>query len=221
MRKMSVKYNGKEYNGIKKGDGLTLDLSEKEIKQITDIEGLETLTNLQILNLSNNQISEITGLENLSELRELDLSFNKITDIQGLKNLVNLRELNLKGNRFVTIKGFENLINLEKLNLGLGYWDVDNVREKPLEGWGMPKHTLILNGKELTGIEKFVVKGGAKNIVAYCRLRLKQAGYVGALVPADSKIESLEKKIQKEIQKYDKKIKKAMRKKREFTKQRY
>jgi len=146
----------------------------------------------------------------------LDLSYNKIEEIQGLKNLINLRRLNLEGHRFVSIKGFENLINLEKLNLGLGHWDLDNV--KPLE---RPKHTLLLNGKELTGIEKYVVKGGVKNIVAYCRLRLKQSGYEGTLTPTDSKIEGLEGKIEKEIQKYNKKIKKAMRKTREYTKQRY
>ena len=214
---MSVIYNGQEYRGILKDGVLTLDLSGIWTKSITEIKGLETLTDLQILKLSNNQISEIKGLENLTNLRDLDLSHNEITEIQGLKNLINLRRLNLEGNRFITIKGFENLINLKKLNLGLSHWDVD-ARDWVMYG---KSHTLKLNGKELTWIEKYVVKGGAKNVVAYCRLRLKQAGYEEALVPADSKIEGLEKKIEKEIKKNEKKIKRAMSKTQGYTKPGY
>ena len=160
---MSVIYNGQEYRGILKDGVLTLDLSGIGTKSITEIKGLETLTDLQILKLSNNQISEIKGLETLSNLRDLDLSHNKISEIQGLKNLVNLERLNLEGNRFVSIKGFENLINLKKLILGLSHWDVD-ARDWVMYG---KSHTLKLNGKELTGIEKYVVKPVKKGLNCY------------------------------------------------------
>ncbi|MFX1495040.1 MAG: hypothetical protein ACFFBZ_12210, partial [Promethearchaeota archaeon] len=50
---------GEEYRDVQKEDILILDLSGKEIKDITEISGLETLTDLQTLKLSNNQISEI------------------------------------------------------------------------------------------------------------------------------------------------------------------
>ncbi len=221
---------GKEYTDVQKEGILTLDLSGKEIEDITEISGLEALTDLQILKLSNNQIGEIKGLENLknllkldlrgneiseikglknlSNLIDLDLSYNKIREIQGLNNLINLKKLNLKGNLFVTIKGLENLIKLKHLNLGLSHWDVDNVN--PME---RPRHTLVLNGKELTGVEKYVVKGGAKKVVAYCRVKLRQSGYAEKLLPADSKIERLEGQIQKLLKKYENKIKKVKNKK--------
>lgn len=199
---------GKEYRGVQKEGILTLDLSGKEIKDISEISGLEALTDLQILKLSNNQIGEIKGLETLKNLLKLDLSYNKIREIQGLNNLINLKNLNLKGNLFVTIKGLENLIKLKHLNLGLSHWDVDNVN--PME---RPRHTLVLNGKELTGVEKYVVKGGAKKVVAYCRVKLRQSGYAEKLIPADSKIERLEGQIQKLLKKYENKIKKVKNKK--------
>jgi len=46
-----------------------LDLSRKEITALTEIEGLESLTNLQELTLSWNQIEAIKGLEKISGLQ--------------------------------------------------------------------------------------------------------------------------------------------------------
>ncbi len=47
---------------------ISLDLSKMNIKDISDIKGLESLTNLKLLNLGGNQITEIKGLESLSKL---------------------------------------------------------------------------------------------------------------------------------------------------------
>ena len=199
---------------------LTLDLSRKGIKDITEIKGLEARTRLQVLNLSHNQIGEIKGLDTLKNLVKLDLSHNKIAEIRGLRNLTKLRILNLKGNRFVNIEGFENLINLKKLIFGFSHWDVDHLNQSinlvPNHidlGLYVPNSALILNGKILTAVEKYVVRGGAKKIVAYCRVKLKQAGYTKALVPADSKIKKLEEKIIKKLKDTEKKIKSAIREK--------
>lgn len=189
---------------------LTLDLSRKGIKDITEIKGLEARTGLQVLYLSHNQIGEIKGLDTLKNLVKLDLSYNEIGEIRGLRNMTNLRILNLKGNRFTNIEGFENLINLKTLIFGFAHWDVDHFNVN----WGYlsdgPKKTLILNGKELTVIEKYVARGGAKKVVAYCRVKVKQAGHTKVLVPADSKIKRLEEKIIKKLKDSEKKIKKAI-----------
>ncbi|MHA1383869.1 MAG: leucine-rich repeat domain-containing protein [Candidatus Helarchaeota archaeon] len=113
-KKKFVKIGRKKYkivNGV-------LDLSEKDIWHMKDIEGLEDLDDsITELNLYNNNISEIVGLENLTSLRVLYLSSNKITRISGLDNLVNLEELYLWGNEITKIEGLDNLINLKKLNL--------------------------------------------------------------------------------------------------------
>lgn len=112
-----VKYKGKK---IKVRDGV-LQLTNKKIKDIADIKGLELLTNLKGLILSHNQISEIKGLKNLENLKELDLSFNNIIEIKGLENLTNLENLSLSKNQISEIKGLGNLINLKKIFLWGNY----------------------------------------------------------------------------------------------------
>jgi len=116
---MSVVLHGKEYKVKKKKGMLTLNLSKKGIKNISEIKGLENLTKLEVLNLWNNQISDIKGLESLLYLWDLNLAGNSITEIKGLETLLYLKKLSLGGNTISEIKGFEALVNLEVLFLPL------------------------------------------------------------------------------------------------------
>ena len=109
-----VQYKGKKYKLTK---GLALNLNNKEINEITEIKGLENLTNLQRLNLRSNNITEIKGLENLKNLVHLDLCFNQISEIKGLENLNKLILLNLENNQISEINGLENLTHLNYLYL--------------------------------------------------------------------------------------------------------
>lgn len=91
-----------------------LDLNEN---QITKIEGLTDLVNLETLDLSYNRfviffsvfyilfcrVSEIEGLENCTKMTHLYLVGNKIREIKGLDNLVNLELLELGDNKYVRI----------------------------------------------------------------------------------------------------------------------
>ncbi|WEV58893.1 leucine-rich repeat domain-containing protein [Bifidobacterium sp. ESL0728] len=58
-------------------------------KSITNLSGLQYLTNLIILDLGSNQITDITPIASLVNLQELDLSGNRISDISPLNRLVN------------------------------------------------------------------------------------------------------------------------------------
>ncbi|MFX1519483.1 MAG: hypothetical protein ACFFCD_06150 [Promethearchaeota archaeon] len=57
-----------------------LNLRKKEITDISEIKGLETLTTIQTLDLYGNQIAEIKGLENLTKLWMLELKDNPIEE---------------------------------------------------------------------------------------------------------------------------------------------
>lgn len=115
---MSVIYDGKEYV-VKREDNLsTLDLSGMGIKKISDIKGLETLTELEALILNNNQISEIENLENLTNLKVLELKKNLIEIIKGFDNLGNLQLLNLYDNNISEVENFSNMGNLRDVFLG-------------------------------------------------------------------------------------------------------
>ncbi|MGV9173306.1 MAG: leucine-rich repeat domain-containing protein [Promethearchaeia archaeon] len=96
-----------------------LDLSNQGIRTISQIQGLNKLSNLRELNLSYNHIKEIKGLDNLQSLKKLNLSFNHIKEIKNLDNLSNLRELELQGNRIREIKGLENLKKLNVISMWL------------------------------------------------------------------------------------------------------
>jgi hypothetical protein len=65
---------------------------------VYDLSPLANLINLESLVLSSNNIKDISPLENLTSLTELSLMFcTGITDFTPIANLVNLRELNLTG----------------------------------------------------------------------------------------------------------------------------
>ncbi|MFX0142174.1 MAG: leucine-rich repeat domain-containing protein [Candidatus Hodarchaeota archaeon] len=105
---------GKKFK-VKKG---RLKINYKLIYEISEIKGLESLTNLEVLNLNSNfEISEISGVENLTNLKVLMLRNNNIKEIKGLENLTNLKLLDLAENNISEIKGLGSLINLEYLDL--------------------------------------------------------------------------------------------------------
>ncbi|MFX1316866.1 MAG: leucine-rich repeat domain-containing protein [Promethearchaeota archaeon] len=103
--------------GKKKKVKRNLNLSKMGITDISEIEGLESLTFLKGLNLKKNYITEIKGLDFLTNLKDLDLSENQITEIKGLENLRNLFALNLSSNNISEIKGLDNFKGLIILNL--------------------------------------------------------------------------------------------------------
>ncbi|MFX1593432.1 MAG: leucine-rich repeat domain-containing protein, partial [Promethearchaeota archaeon] len=100
-----------------------LNLSEKDIHDIEEIKGLNLLSELKELDLSENYITEIKGLDSLVSLESLNLdaALNEyklvISEIKGLENLTNLKSLSLQSQKISEIKGLNNLISLERLML--------------------------------------------------------------------------------------------------------
>jgi Leucine-rich repeat (LRR) protein len=104
-----------QVNGLERLTKLKiLDLSNNEI---SEIEGLENLEMLELLSLSNNKIERMKGISSLKNLKNIDLSENRISKIEQLSQLQNLYTLDLSGNNILKISGLENCPNLETLNL--------------------------------------------------------------------------------------------------------
>lgn len=91
-----------------------LDLSSKNI---SDISFLEKLISLKTLFLYNNQISDIRHLEKLNELNTLYLFANIINDISFIEKLTNLKFLDLSHNRISDISFLGTLTTLQTLNI--------------------------------------------------------------------------------------------------------
>ena len=69
------------------------------------------------LDLEDNQLTDVTGLENLTQLESLNLHFNQLTDVKGLVKLTQLTKLGLHDNKLTDVKGLEKLTKLEVLAL--------------------------------------------------------------------------------------------------------
>ena len=93
----------------------TLDLTSKEI---SDVTALAELRNLRYLSLNNNQISDISALGGLMNLDSLSLGHNQISDVSALGGLTNLTILTLGSNQIEDISGLAGLTNLGLLDLG-------------------------------------------------------------------------------------------------------
>ena len=86
-------------------------------KNISDLTGIEYLTDLTWLLLNGNLITDITPLAGLTNLTLLGLDLNLITDITSLTELINLTELSLRSNLITDITPLAGLINLTWLCL--------------------------------------------------------------------------------------------------------
>lgn len=108
----------------------TLDISSKEI---TDLTGLETAINLVELNLSNNNIEtkSLPNIAKLTKLEKLNLSNNKITEFKNFTgdSTPSLKEIDLSRNLTLTTIKDINLPKLEKIDLkyNTGITTISNV----------------------------------------------------------------------------------------------
>ena len=99
IRKQLKKPSGE----LTEADLKKVEFLEFEGNQLTDVKGLEKLTQLKELNLDSNQLTDVKGLENLTQLEGLTLYGNKLTELpKGLEKLTQLEHLNLKGNPDLT-----------------------------------------------------------------------------------------------------------------------
>ncbi|NLM04900.1 MAG: leucine-rich repeat domain-containing protein [Clostridiales bacterium] len=82
---------------------------------LTNLEGIEYLTNLESLIIQFEEIEDITPLKDLTKLEKLILNSTKITNIEPLKNLVNLKELGVASSDISDISFLDKHYKLEEL----------------------------------------------------------------------------------------------------------
>jgi len=92
----------------------TLDLSNNNILDISNLKGLKKITSFFI---SNNKIIDISPVENFTELVGLALSSNKIIDITPISNLNKLQFIELSNNKIVNISALSKLHELYNISL--------------------------------------------------------------------------------------------------------
>jgi len=69
-------------------------------KNLTNLEGIENLINLEYLDCDSNHLTTLEGIENCKKLTHLYCNDNNLTSLEGIENLVNLKVLWCKFNNF-------------------------------------------------------------------------------------------------------------------------
>ncbi len=72
-------------------------LSAKE-RGIAELDGIEQLTQLEVLDLYGNEIRDLSPLAGLDSLQSVDLTGNEVTDVSALAGLDSLQSVDLTGN---------------------------------------------------------------------------------------------------------------------------
>lgn len=87
-------------------------LGQKEANESRELSFLENLNKLENLEISGYRINDISWIKKMYNLKIINLSKNNITDISPLKKLINIKDMNLSDNK---IKNIDVLKNKEKL----------------------------------------------------------------------------------------------------------
>lgn len=106
------------YSDVYQITELDLSTDSGESEKIRDISALENLTALTDLDLTYNEISDISPLSSLTGLTSLNLNYNEIDDISPLSSLTTLTSLNLNYNKIDDISPLSSLPSLTDLDMG-------------------------------------------------------------------------------------------------------
>jgi hypothetical protein len=147
IRKSIKKHTGElSKKDLEKVERLDLGMGLTNNKLTEVPKGLEKLTKLTNLLLSDNKLTDVEGLEKLTKLTSLALNRNQLTDVKGLEKLTKLTGLALNDNQLTDVKGLEKLTQLKKLFLGYNYLtDV-----KDLEKLNQLKNLYLRGNRNLT-----------------------------------------------------------------------
>jgi len=85
---------------------------------ISDLEGIQALSDLRQLDLSGNKIEDISWLSHLTSLRLLYLNGNRVRDVSAVRGMVSLSHLDLSGNDVEDLSPLSGLTSLALLYAG-------------------------------------------------------------------------------------------------------
>ncbi|MCF7925654.1 MAG: hypothetical protein K9L26_03880, partial [Candidatus Izimaplasma sp.] len=86
--------------------------------QVVSIDSFKNLSKISELILNGNKaLQSVEGVEEMTKLTSLDLSDNGIVNIEGLDNLVNLETLILRNNAIIELPTITQLNKLERLDV--------------------------------------------------------------------------------------------------------
>ena len=111
---------GKTDGAITRSDVLAITEFEMEAECAAPFEDLQWFENLETVSLSRRGVEKLDGVEKLTALKTLWVSDNDITDISPIKNLTNLESFSCESNPVSDYSPLRGLTGLK--DLSIGYW---------------------------------------------------------------------------------------------------
>ena len=108
---------GKSTGSISPSDVSSLQVLDAQIQNISNLQGIEQLTQLVRLELFHNQITDVSPLSGLTQLSELFLTGNQISDVSQLSGLTQVETLLLAVNQISDVSPLSDLTQLRSLHL--------------------------------------------------------------------------------------------------------
>lgn len=84
---------------------------------LSDLDGIQYLTNLKSLWVANNRLGDLKHLENITHLRFLNCERNFLRNLDDIKRLTELESLYAQNNLLTNINAVENLRSLKTLSI--------------------------------------------------------------------------------------------------------
>lgn len=118
------------------------------LTDVASLGGLECLTGLSTLRVTNGTLTNLAPLEGLASLRTVELAGVPVTDVSPLAGLVGLSSLALNGTTVVELRSLSGLVNLVSLSISSSkVADLD-----PLRGFTKLK-ILTATDSQITSLE--------------------------------------------------------------------
>ena len=150
------------YRPITRGDLAGITKLQLDGLEITDLSGLEGMTQLTNLYLFNNQISDISPLQVMTQLKRLWLSHNKISDISPLQGMTQMTNLYLEYNNISDISPLQCMTQMFSLWL-----DINQITDiSPLKGMTRMSQ-LCLFDRQISDSQKEELK----KALPYCKIK--------------------------------------------------
>ena len=140
------------------GDFVNLEtLTADHVIKLTSLDGLETLTKLTSLTITNGAVGDISAISGLTSLTTLNLAGNNISDLTPLSNLKNITTLGLKNN---AISDLSPLLGLIGDDGKLKFTTLD-LSKNSLEGYISPTNNNVETLRKLhdAGLTKITITG--------------------------------------------------------------
>lgn len=132
--------------------------------EISSLEDIGHMENLQVLTLYNQNISDLTPLKNLEFLTDLGLGNNSIREISALEGLIHLQRLDLSGNLITNdeLELIAKIPYLESLDLGdTKVTSLKNIEDLPLIYLSVygDRMTNLEGLEKMTSLEHLITNG--------------------------------------------------------------